>query len=113
MAGDTDVEEYDNLKFHLEFEWQLDIELAGQVTVERQPRKARVAGPAGESGRPRCETDGDDDEEPFQKPTDGSPYYRCRRVDEERKKRKEAQGRNAEALYGNFMSRDFTHGVNE
>lgn len=35
MAGDTDVEEYDDLKFHLEFEWQLDIELAGQVTVER------------------------------------------------------------------------------
>jgi len=34
-------------------------------------------------------------------------------VDEERKKRKEAHGRNAEALYGNFMSRDFTHGVNE
>ena len=66
-----------------------------------------------ESGRPRCDTDGDGEEEVFEKPIDGSPYFRCRRVDEARKKRKEAQGKNAEALYGNFMSRDFTHGVNE
>ena len=29
MAGETDIEDYEDLKFHLEYEWQLDIELAG------------------------------------------------------------------------------------
>ena len=34
-------------------------------------------------------------------------------LDEEKKRRREEQGRNAQALYGNFVSRDFKHGVNE
>ena len=113
MAGETDTEDYDDLKLHLEYEWQLDIELAGQVTMEHHQKKGSKNADPEDSSRPRCDTDADLKEEQAQKPADGSPYYRCRRVDEQRKKRKELQGRNAQALYGNFMSRDFTHGVSE
>jgi hypothetical protein len=87
MAGDTDIETYDDLKFNLEYEWQLDIELAGQIVFEHDQKA--------DPNKPRCETEGDSKEERPKKPTDGSPYYRVRRIDEEKKKRKEAQGRNA------------------
>lgn len=77
--------------------------------------KKRKTDSASLSSRPRCDTNEDTNDELSKKPTDGEPYFRCRRVDldEEKKRRKEEQACNAQALYGNFVSRDFIQGVND
>ena len=65
----------------------MDIELAGNIVFEHDHKNDKK-NLSTDPNKPRCETEGDTKEE--QKPTDGSPYYRVRRIDEEKKKRKEA-----------------------
>jgi len=63
MAGETDKEDYTDLKFELEFEWEQDHEL--RAFVKNQQKK----------------------NPPKKRPQ--SPYYRFKTIDEERKMRKE------------------------
>ena len=62
MAGETDVEEYTDQKFYPEHDWQLDLEIREIARINNDP----------------------DDKKPLGK---YEPYYRCRHVDESRKKR--------------------------
>ena len=68
MAGETDKEDYTDMKLELEYEWQLDIEI--REHTKKDPGSQQKSSSSLKK-RPI------------------SPYYRFKVIDEERLKRKE------------------------
>lgn len=95
MAGETDHDEYTDLKFELEYEWEQDIDIHEQnKQLDQDFQKSRT------SVRQLTKKS-------------VSPFYRFKIIDEERKKRKDLNSKKAQDLYGNFMNKDVVHGINE
>jgi hypothetical protein len=76
MAGETDKEDYTDLKFELEHEWQQDIDIR-DATRKNEPESQQ-----------KSRSD-------LKKKKSTSPFYRFKIIDEEKKKRRENNNKKA------------------